>query len=64
MLHADGTPADTKTDLQPGFFIYALTEYYRASNDKECLNKAKELFYLIEKHSFDKEKMVIRGLQP
>lgn len=57
MLHADGTPADTKKQIySQAFFIYALTEYYRASNDKECLNKAKELFYLIEKHSFDKEK--------
>jgi mannobiose 2-epimerase len=56
MLHADGTPADTKKQIySQAFFIYALTEYYRASKDKECLNKAVELFHLIEKYSFDRE---------
>jgi cellobiose epimerase len=35
------------------FAIYGLTEYYRVTNDHDSLNKAIELFYLIEKHSFD-----------
>ncbi|MDD3320988.1 MAG: AGE family epimerase/isomerase [Paludibacter sp.] len=54
MLNADGTPADTKKQIySQAFFIYALVEYYRISGDKESLDKAIELFQLIEKHSFD-----------
>jgi len=54
MLHADGTPADEKKQIySQAFFIYALTEYFRASGDEEALAKAKELFRLIELHSFD-----------
>ncbi len=54
MLHADGTPADSKKQIySQAFFIYALTEYYRVSGDEEALEKAKELFRLIEQHSFD-----------
>ena len=57
MLNADGTPADTKKQIySQAFFIYAFVEYYRATGDMACLDKAKELFLLIEKHSFDKEK--------
>jgi len=54
MLNADGTPADTKKQIYSlAFFIYGLVEYYRVTKDNECLDKAKELFNLIEKHSFD-----------
>ena len=54
MLHADGTPADSKKQIySQAFFIYALTEYYSVSGDEEALEKAKELFRLIEQHSFD-----------
>jgi mannobiose 2-epimerase len=35
------------------FAIYGLTEYYRVTKDKECLDKAIELFRLIEKYSYD-----------
>ena len=35
------------------FAIYGLTEYYRITNDKTCLDKAIDLFRLIEKYSFD-----------
>jgi cellobiose epimerase len=35
------------------FAIYGLTEYYRITNDKKCLDKAIDLFRLIEKYSFD-----------
>ena len=57
MLHADGTPADTKKQIySQAFFIYALTEYHRASGDEEALSKAKKLFRLIEQHSFDSVK--------
>ena len=56
MLNADGSPADTKKQIySQAFFIYGLVEYYRVTNDKECLTKAIELFHLIEKHSFDTE---------
>ena len=54
MLNADGSPADTKKQIyNQAFFIYGLVEYYRVSHDKTCLDKAIELFYLIEKNSFD-----------
>lgn len=57
MLHADGTPADTKKQIySQTFFIYALAEYYRASGDEEALSNAKALFGLIERHSFDTAK--------
>lgn len=57
MLHADGTPADTKKQVySQAFFIYALAEYYRASGDEEALSEAKALFGLIERHSFDTAK--------
>ena len=56
MLNAEGTPADTKKQIySQAFFIYALVEYYRATAEKDCLDKAIELFQLIEKHSFDDE---------
>ncbi|HEY5499096.1 MAG TPA: AGE family epimerase/isomerase [Bacteroidales bacterium] len=54
MLHADGTPADTKKQIySQAFSIYALAEYYRATSDVESLDKAIELYHLIEKYSFD-----------
>jgi len=55
-LNADGTPADTKKQIySQAFFIYGLIEYYRVTKDIECLDKAIELFHLIEKYSFDTE---------
>ena len=36
-----------------GFGIYGFSEYYRASGNTLALEKAKELYYLIEKHSYD-----------
>jgi len=54
LLHSDGSLADTKKQIySQAFFIYALVEYYRLTDDPECLNKAKELFLQIEMHSFD-----------
>jgi len=54
MLNADGSPADTKKQIySQAFFIYALVEYYRVTNDAACLDKAIDLFRLIEKYSFD-----------
>ena len=49
-----GKPADTKKQIySQAFFIYALVEYYVASGDKSCLEKAISLFHLIEEKSFD-----------
>jgi len=54
MLNADGSPDDSKKQIyNQAFFIYGLVEFYRATGDKESLDKAIELFQLIEKHSFD-----------
>ena len=52
----DGKPVDTKKQIySQAFFIYALSEHYRASGNEASLQKAIELFGLIEKHSFDRE---------
>lgn len=52
----EGKPADTKKQIySEAFFIYALSEHYRASGDESSLQKAIELFQLVEKYSFDRE---------
>jgi cellobiose epimerase len=49
-----GKPADTRKMVLPqSFTIYALAEYYRATQEPEALEKAIELFGLIELHSHD-----------
>ena len=51
-----GNPLDRKKQIYgQGFAIYSLSEYYRASGDKEPLDKAKEVFDLLEKHAWDKK---------
>ena len=53
-LQFDGQALDTKKQIySQAFFIYALTEYYKATKNEESLEKAIELFHLIEKYSFD-----------
>jgi mannobiose 2-epimerase len=57
MLDAKGNPVDSKKQIySQAFSIYALVEYYRATSDKSALDKAVELFGLIEKFSFDENK--------
>lgn len=52
----DGKPVDTKKQIySQAFFIYAFTEHYRASGNESSLQKAIELFQIIEKYSFDPE---------
>jgi cellobiose epimerase len=52
----DGKPVDTKKQIySQAFFIYAFTEFYRASGDDSSLQTAVGLFRLIEEHSFDTE---------
>ena len=49
-----GNPADTKKQIYVlAFAIYALSEFHRATGDEESLEKAVQLFRLIEEHSFD-----------
>ena len=50
----DAQPSDTKKQIySQAFFIYALSEYYKASGDKSSLDRAIDLYYLIEEKSFD-----------
>ena len=54
-LSNNGEPLDTKKQIySQAFFIYALSWYFMASGDEKCRNKAIDLFYLIERYSFDK----------
>ncbi|TDE10264.1 AGE family epimerase/isomerase [Dyadobacter psychrotolerans] len=51
---ADGKPADSRKQIYgQAFAIYGLSEYYRVTNFPPALEKAKQLFSLIEKHAFD-----------
>lgn len=53
-LNADGTPSDAKKQIYAlGFAIYGLSEYARATDDREALEYAVRLFEVIEKYSFD-----------
>ncbi|MBE0668345.1 MAG: AGE family epimerase/isomerase, partial [Bacteroidales bacterium] len=55
-LESDGTPLDTKKQIySQAFFIFALSQYYRATGNQESLDRAIELFHIIEDHSFDNE---------
>ena len=56
-LKPDGSPKDTKKQIYAqAFVIYSLAEYYKITNNPDVLNKAIELFHLIEKNSFDTDK--------
>jgi mannobiose 2-epimerase len=54
LLDYKGNVKDGKKQIYAqAFAIYALTEYYRITNDRNCLEKAIDLFRLVEKYSFD-----------
>ena len=54
LLDYKGNIIDGKKQIYAqAFAIYGLTEYYRITNDKTCLDKAIDLFMLIEKQSYD-----------
>lgn len=56
-LDQKGNPKDRKKQIYAlGFAIYGLSEFARATDDKEALNYSIKLFEAIEEHSFDKEK--------
>ena len=53
-LDCKGQPVDTKKQFYAlGFMLYGLSEYVRATGDREALKKALELFDTIEEHSLD-----------
>lgn len=54
MVSATGEPVENKKQVYgQAFAIYALAEYYRATEVGEALEWAKELYLLIEKHAYD-----------
>lgn len=57
MLDYNGNPVDKKKQIYAqAFAIYALTEYYKVTEDSEALDYAIWLFDLIEQYSYDKDK--------
>ncbi len=51
-----GNPLDTKKQIYSlAFSIYALSEFYLATNDQESLKMAIDLFHLVEKNSYDSD---------
>lgn len=55
-VEADGTPLDTtKHTYNQAFAIYALSEYYKASQNKEALHRAYSLYHTIEDKCCDGE---------
>ena len=51
-----GRPLDTKKQFYAiGFAIYGLSEYARATGDREALDYALQLYNCIEEHAFDRE---------
>ena len=55
-LDYKGEPKDTKKQFYAiGFTIYGLSEYARATGDREALDYAIELYECIEEHSLDRE---------
>lgn len=53
-LTFDGKPYTLKKQIYAqAFVIYALVEYYKITNNIEALNKAKDIFILMEEKSFD-----------
>ena len=55
-LDYKGEPLDTKKQFYAiGFAIYGLTEYVRATGDREALEYALDLYDCIEEHAFDRE---------
>lgn len=54
MLDYKGNPVDTRKHVYvQAFGIYALSEYYKATNSEEALNNALELYNIIKEKGFD-----------
>ncbi|MFW5657679.1 MAG: AGE family epimerase/isomerase [Bacteroidota bacterium] len=57
MLNSKGEPVDDSKQVYGQVFsIYGLSTYYQATNNEEALRKAIDLYYLVEKHSYDSQK--------
>ncbi len=55
-LNFKGEPSDDKKQVYTeAFFIYALSEFSRATGDKTALSEARKIFDLIEKFATDRE---------
>ena len=55
-LDYQGHPKDTKKQFYAiGFAIYGLSEFARATGDREALDHALQLYDCIEEHAFDRE---------
>lgn len=53
-LNTDGTLLDGKKQVYgQAFAIYALSEYYKATNNEQALEVAKSTYQLLEKYSYD-----------
>ena len=51
-----GNPLDTKKQFYAiGFALYGLTEYVRATGDREALDYALQLYECIEEHAWDRQ---------
>ena len=51
-----GNPLDTKKQFYAiGFTLYGLTEYVRATGDREALDYALQLYECIEEHAWDRQ---------
>lgn len=56
MVSADGAPVDPrKVAYVQSFAIYGLSEYHRASGEQGALDKAIELYRLLNRHGHDRE---------
>ena len=53
-VQSGGGAAEPKKQVYgQAFAIYGLTEYYRATGENEALERAKELYVLLEKHAYE-----------
>jgi mannobiose 2-epimerase len=53
-VKSNGSPSDTRKQVYTqAFFIYGLSEYYRATGDTRALESAKGIFELFEKYAYD-----------
>ena len=57
MLDYKANPIESKKQIYAeAFAIYSLSEYYKATGNKNALELAQDIFKLIEKHSFDPDR--------
>ena len=54
-INSDGSPLDNKKQIYAqAFAIYGLSEYYKLTNNEEALEKAIQLFHLMQSKAMDK----------